>query len=113
MISTRLLADTPFRDLTAFRDFSGTLLLYHRALLGQVFSVTGKAYVVMPIGDGRGEEEWLQAVQQTHANAARTLGITAPPDLTSFDMSKEADHAAFFFAVSSDLERLRLAAGLS
>ena len=51
MISTRLMADTPFKDLTAFRDFSGLFWLYHRALLGQVFSVTGKTYAIRPIGD--------------------------------------------------------------
>jgi len=112
MISARLFADTPFKDLTAFRDFAGTFYLYHRALQQQVLAVTGTNYRVMPLGDGRGEDEWLRAVQQTHAAAAHALGLVAPSDLTSFDMSREADHAAWFFAVSSDLERLRLQAGL-
>ncbi len=113
MQSTRLFASVPFRDQTAFRDFAGTFYLYHRALADTVFRTTGKQYAVLPIGDGRGEQEWMRAVQQTHQNASLALGIASPPDLTSFDLSKEADHTAWFFALSNDLERLRLSAGLT
>lgn len=112
MISTRLYASVPYKDFTAFRDFAGSLYLYHRALADTIFRTLGKPYAVLPIGDGRGEQEWLRAVQQTHAHAALALGIASPPDLTSFDLSKEADHTSWFFSVSNDLERLRLAAAL-
>ena len=113
MISPDLWASVPYRNLTAMIDFAGQFHLWHIALAQKIGQTTGKSYRLYPVGDGRGDAAWLSAIQKNHNNAAAALGIAAPPDLSSFDLSLAEDHASFFFLVSNDSARLRKAAGLN
>lgn len=111
MEDTRLWASTPFRNPTAFVDFTGRLDLWNRALAQKVASLTGSAYKVYPLGDG-GSGAWLHAVQKTYQNAASALGIPPPPDLESYDLSDPGDFASWMFIISQTSRQLALAAGL-
>ena len=113
MIDPILLASVPHRNLTAFRDLTGTLEMMHRAIAQSAFGLTGTAYRVLPLGDGRGEASWLQALQQQHEAAALALGLQAPADLSSYDLTEPEQWASFTWILAQDLRRLRDAAGLN
>ena len=112
MISTRLLATVPPNNRTAFSDYAGILAFYHQALAEQIQRTTGVAVRLFPLGNGRGEPTWLDALTRQHRDEAVALGIAAPPDFTEFDVSDPAEFASLTWTVAQDLERLRLAAGL-
>lgn len=106
-----LFASVPFKSATAFTDFAGTLALYHRALAEHIFRTFGQTYRLYNLGDGRGDADWLQAVQKQYEAAAGALGLAGPPDLSSFDLSQPEDHASFFFVVANETRVLSRAAG--
>lgn len=112
MISTHLLATVPHRNPTAFADWAGTLAFVHQALAAAIQRQTGVAVRLVPLGNGRGEYEWLDALTHQHRDEARALGIAAPPDFTEFSVRDPAEFASLTWTVSEDLERLRLGAGL-
>lgn len=105
-------ASLPFNNLTAFYDFTGTHWLWHLALQEHVERVQKVNYAVLPIGDGRGDPDWLAAVQRTYQNAATALNTAGPPDLQSYDLSKPDDFSSFCFLISTTALALRAAAGL-
>src|SRR3990167_9289667 len=45
-----LIASVPHRNLTAFRDLSGTIESMHRAIAQAAFALTGTAYRILPPG---------------------------------------------------------------
>jgi len=113
MLDPVLFASIPHRNLTAWRDATGTLEMMHRAIAQAAFGLTGTAYRILPLGDGRGDAAWLQALQAQHEAAAQALSLTPPADLSSYDL-READHfASFTWVLSQDLIRLRDAAGVT
>lgn len=113
MLDPKLLASVPFNNLNAWRDFTGVLERYHRGLAHAVFLLNGKNYRILPLGDGSGGPEWLQAVQSQHAEAAKALALAPPPDLQSYSLRDKSDFASFCWILSQDLERLRKAAGIT
>lgn len=112
-IDPALFASVPFNAPNAFADFSGTLALYHRALADHIFQRFGVQYRLFNIGDGRGDADWLHAVQGQYEAAATAIGLAGPPDLSSFDLSEPEDHASFFFVISNETRLLRNAAGFA
>lgn len=66
-----------------------------------------------PLGNGRGEPQWLDALTKQHADEARALGLIAPPDFSDFNLRDPSEWASFTFLLANDLQRLRSAAGLS
>lgn len=113
MIDPNLFSNIPFRNKTAWKDFTGTLLLYwQQGLAPAIYALTGTAIRLFPIGDGGGAQ-WSQAVQSQYEEGCQALGITAPPDLASYDLSKEEEFQSFTFLISQTTQRLRIAAGLS
>jgi hypothetical protein len=112
MIDPALFASVPFGSKTALTDFAGTLELYNRALADHIFALTGEPIILNPVGTPGGFQ-WLQAIQATMQSASTALGVGAPPDLASFDLSEESDHASFFFSLAQEYRVLRNAAGLA
>jgi hypothetical protein len=112
MMSPTLLASVPYRNRTAFADAVSILANYHTVLADTIGRQTGRAVVLYPLGDGRGEREWLQALEQQHAAEARALGIAPPPSLSDFNLGDPTEWASFWWIMSEDLERLRLASGI-
>ena len=112
MIDPSVFNNVPFRNPTAWKDFVGTHYLWWRALNEQIFALTGTAIREYPIGDGGGAE-WLQAVQAQYVDASAALGLSPPPDLSSYDLTKAPEYASWTFLVSQAATRLRAAAGLS
>lgn len=129
MISTALLASAPFRNITALQDYLGMLDAFRIALRARIFTLTGKSYVDYTVGDGSGKfalgyaqtRKWkdvvpssddLQDIQATFTNASIALGIPAPGDLTSFDLSAPSDWSSWTWQVSQTCESLRKAAGI-
>lgn len=104
-------ASVPYGNRNAFRDFVGTHYLWHRALADQIFIVTGSTVVLLPIGDGGGSE-WLLAVQRQYESECAALGLAAPPDLSSYDLSDPNDFASWTFLLSQQATILRTASGL-
>lgn len=111
MLDTRLWSSTPFRNTTAWSDLTGAMELWHHALAGNVFLLTGRSYAVMPIGTGRGKG-WLEAVQKQYADAAAALNVDPPPDLQSYDLDTPGDFASWTFTVGQYSRQLAVAAGL-
>jgi hypothetical protein len=104
-------ASVPFRNKTAWADFTGTLELWMRALAQRIFQSTGQSIVVLPLGDGGGPE-WLSGVQTQFEDAAVALGIAAPGDLESYNLDQAGDFSSWTWQVSNEARRLRSAAGL-
>lgn len=104
-------ASVPYGNRNAFRDFVGTHYLWHRALVEQIFAVTGTSVALLPIGEGGGPE-WLLAVQRQYEAEAHALGLAAPPDLSSYDLSDQSDFASWTFLLSQQATILATAAGL-
>lgn len=92
-------------------DFAGTLELYNKALADQIFALTGEPITLMVIGTPGGFD-WLQSIQKTMQSASLALGLGSPPDLASFDLREEEDHASFFFSLAQEYAVLRRASGL-
>lgn len=113
MLDPILIASVPHRNLTAFRDLSGTIESMHRAIAQAAFGLTGTAYRILPLGDGRGDASWLQALQAQHEAAAQALSLTPPADLSSYDLREADQWASFTWVLSQDLIRLRDAAGVT
>lgn len=99
--------------MTAFRDLAGTLELYHRALAETIARTTGVAVRAYPLGNGLGEQDWLDALTRQHADEAAALGIAGPPSFGDFSLRDPSEWASFTFLLSNDLQRLRIAAGLT
>ena len=113
MIDPALFSNVPFRNATAWTDFTGTLWLYLRALAEHVGRNQGVTIRVQPIGDGDGRSRWLQAVQETLVSASLALQIAPPNDLSSYDLSEPEQFASWTFLVSQQCSRMREAAGIS
>lgn len=113
MVDPNLFSHLPFRNTTAWKDFTGTLWLYwQQGLAPAIFGLTGTAIRLYPIGDGGGPQ-WQSAVQHQYEDGCAALGIAEPPDLASYDLSKEEEFASFTFLISQTTQRLRIAAGLA
>jgi len=110
-LDPRLFGSTPYGNPTAFLDLQGQLYFFHVALARKL-GETGESYGVLPIGSGPGGPTWLRAVQQTYANAARAVGIAAPPDLQTYDLSDAEQFASWTFEVGQFSKTLAVAAGL-
>ena len=106
-----LWASLPFKNPTAWKDFTGTLELYMRALAQRIHQTTGLSIRVLPLGEGGGSE-WMAAVQAQFESAATALGIAAPGDLESYDLGRADQFASWTWTVSQEARRLRTAAGL-
>lgn len=106
-----LFASVPFGSRTALQDFAGSLELLNRALADQIFALTGTAIALRPVGTPAGFD-WLLSIQKTMESASIALGLGSPPDLSSFDLREEEDHASFFFSLAQEYGVLRRAAGL-
>lgn len=106
-----LFASVPFGSKTALTDFAGTLDLYNRVLADQIHRLTGISIIANPVGTPGGYE-WLGAIQQTMQGASLALGLGSAPDIASFDLSEESDHASFFFSIAQEYSVLRRASGL-
>lgn len=113
MLSPSLLGSTPFNNRTAIVDFAGILELYHQALCETISRNFAVAVVKYPLGSGRGEPEWLDALTKQHAAESNAMGLAGPPSFSEFDLKDGAEWASFTFLVANDLERLRRAAGLN
>lgn len=113
MIDSALISGTPFNNPTAYRDLSGTLLLTHRAIAEKISRDFSVAVRLMPLGQPNiADPSFLQALQQQHADECKGLAIAPPPDLQSYDLRDESQFASWTFAVSTDLARIRIAAGV-
>ena len=112
MIDPRLFASVPFKNPTAWVDFTGTFFLYHRALVDRIFATTSQTIRLGNLGDGGGAP-WLLALQRQHEAEAAALGLDSPPSFVDYDLRNAEDFASFMFLLSEDLVRLRQASGLS
>ena len=111
MVDPSVFASIPYRNKTAWIDFQGTLELWVRALAQRIFQQTGQTIRILPLGTGEGPD-WLSAVQSQFESAATALGIAAPGDLESYDLSRADQFASWSWTVSQEARRLRTAAGL-
>ena len=107
-----LFASVPYGNKNALLDFSGTLGLYVRNLTAQVFALTGISVREVPLGDPGGPQ-WLEAIQSQYVAITTALGLDAPPDLASYDLTQAEDHASFFFQLAQETRALRNATGLA
>jgi len=91
----------------------GVLDLYHAALAETISRTTGVAVKKYPLGNGRGEPDWLDALTKQHADEAAALGLIGPPSFGDFNLKDASEFASFTFLLANDLQRLRIAAGLT
>lgn len=113
MIDPSLWNNVPFKNRTAWKDFVGTHWLYwQQGLAPAIFDLTGITIRLYPIGDGGGSD-WLQAVQQQYLAGSDALGLNPPPDLSSYDLSKEEEYASWTFLLAQTAQSLRIAAGVN
>lgn len=112
MIEPGLLGGTPFRNPTALADLAGTVYLVHMALAQSIAQTTGRAVRLLPLGNGRGEPEWLAALTEQHTGEAHALGIATGPDFSEYDLNDPAAFASFTWVLGQDLTRLKRAAGI-
>lgn len=113
MLDPSLFSGVPFHNRTAFADAAGTLDLYHAVLADAIARLTQTPVRKYPLGNGRGEKEWLTALTRQHADEAQALGLPGPPDFTDFSLGDPSEWASFWFIVANDLQRIRIAAGVS
>src|SRR5947209_4020447 len=106
MLSTSLLASTPFNNRTALVDLAGILELYHAALAASIARTTGGAVRKYPLGNGRGDPDWLDALTKQHAAEADALGLIGPPSFGDFNLRHAGEFASFTFLLANDLQRL-------
>ena len=112
MISTDLLASVPFRNRTAVTDWIGQLDLIH-ANLAEVISRAQQVEVKkLPLGASRIDSYWLKALTEQHTAERLALGLAPASDFTDFDVNDPGEFASLTFVVASDLEQIRLAAGV-
>ena len=111
MVDPTLFGGLPFGNKTAWIDFTGQLQLYHQSLALAIHQTTGVSVRVLPLGTG-GDRNWLEAVQAQYEEEAAALGIAAPVDLRSYDLSRRDDFSSWTFLISQETRRLRIAAGL-
>ena len=107
MLSPRLFASTPFRSPTALLDMAGTIELYLRGLVEQA----GLKVALLPLGTP-GRQTWLDGLQQQFQAVGHALGVPTS-DIASFDLGEPADWASWTFAVATQLEVFRVAAGIA
>lgn len=112
MMSPLLWLGTPYKNQTAWYDFHGHHALWHRALAQVIVDLGHPVYAVFPLGDGGGPA-WMQSHAIEHAGAAASLGLSAPPDLTNYDLTHAQDWASWHFIHSEEHERLRKQAGIA
>lgn len=113
MLDPAVISGTPFNNRTAYLDVSGTLLLMHRVIAETIARDFTVAVRLMPLGQPNiTDKAFLQALQAQHADECRALAIAPPPDLQSYDLRDEAQFAAWTFALSNDLARIKSAAGV-
>ena len=110
-IDPSVFASVPFRNPTAWKDLTGTLELWFRALGQRIHQSTGQSIRVLPLGEGGGTE-WLSGVQTQFESAATALGIAAPGDLESYDLSRAEQFASWTWTLSQEARRLGTAAAL-
>jgi len=103
LISPLLFQSVPFGSETAWLDFLGQDASWHYELA----KATGTSYRL--IDDLKQNLEGHAAM---HNEVADALGVTKVGDLTSFDLEDETSFVSFMFLESSDLQRMRAAAGL-
>jgi len=113
MQSPTLWAGVPFGNSTALTDLSGTIELTLHAYADAIFALTGETVGVPPLGHGAGSKAWLLALQRTYEEMSAALGLGAPGDLASFNLSERKEWPGWTFTLSQETERLRVAAGLS
>ena len=114
MLDPSLLGSTPFNNRTALVDLGGILELFHSALAETIARTTAVAVKKYPLGDPRGgSRDWLDALTKQHQSEASALGLIGPPDFTDFNLRDPSEFASFTFLLANDLQRLRIAAGLS
>ena len=112
VIDPALFASTPFNNRTALIDLAGQLELYHRVLAETISRTTQQAVKMYPLGAGRGEPAWLDALTKQSADERRVLGLAPPPDYSVFDLRDPSEWASFCFILSGDLQAVRIAAGV-
>ena len=103
IVSPLLFQSVPFGSETSWLDFLGSCGQWHLALA----RATGTRYNL--IDDLKKN---LQPHSDMHDAIASALGITKVGDLTSFDLEDETSFVSFMYLESSDLMRMRAAAGL-
>ena len=101
-----------YGDETAFLDFIGSHELLMRQFQDYAVRVLGlPTYSVLPLGDYTGPE-WHDVDQMVHEGLASSLGLPAPIDLRSYDLSDRDQFASWTWLHAQDMVRLRLALGL-
>src|SRR5882724_11199941 len=103
MISPLLFQSVPFGSETSWLDFLGQDANWHY----QLAKVTKTPYIL--IDDLK---QNLAPHAAMHNAVADALGISKVGDLESFDLEDEVSFVSFMFLESSDLMRMRAAAGL-
>lgn len=111
MIDPGLWGSTPFGNTTAREDYFGMESNWHQVLSDRISRLNGATYRRSPLGDGGGSP-WLFAHQQELVAAARAVGIAAPPDLSSFNLSNPDEWASFHFLNANYHRLLGRASGL-
>ncbi len=111
MMDPKLWQSLPFRDTTAWIDFLGQHSRWHQVLAQSIFAKNGKMYRIYPLGDGGGQE-WHLAHQDEHIGAANALGLAAPPDFSSYNLSDPTEFASWVWLHAEEHIRLRTPAGI-
>ena len=112
MIDFSLLASTPFRNPTAFRDMAGILAIAHQDIAETIERQTNTPVTLSPLGDGRpGDQHWQFALQQALNSECLALGITQPSDLSDFNLTDEAEFYSFTFLLGNEMNGLDSAQG--
>ena len=112
MLDPRILAGTPHRSKSSFEDLLGQVVLMHSAFITQIIAATGNTPARYPMDAGQKTEDLLQAIQAQHVSEARALGISAPPDLQSFDLKDATQFASWTLLLGNDLYRIKQAVGI-
>lgn len=113
MLDPSLISGTPFRNATAYADLSGTVLFAFRAISERISQDLGVAVRLMPLGSPDiTSDSFLFALQAQFADCCRALSIAPPADLQSFSLDDEAEYSSWTFLLSSELSRVKSAAGL-
>lgn len=103
---------TPFRNPTAWKDLTGQLDLYHAVLAQTISETFGISVIKLPLGDGRADAAWLDALTRQFASECQALALDGPASYSEFDLKDPGEFASFTFQLSNDLQRVRVAAGV-
>jgi hypothetical protein len=85
----------------------------HSVLIEATIRTTGNVPTRYSFEAAEPQSDLLQVIEAQHRSLAKALGLGAPQNLQSYDLTDPTDFASWTYILAADLTRLRNAAGVA